>query len=379
MGQDDKQPAKEAGMKDASAVSTGADVRVVRPQRQATQVAVRSHSGSKILGTFGKNKGKESETAERVKGTRAPVATKPNPEADSAGASPSRATSSSAETVLSTPSATMHSQSQPCSSRTTVTSPASQIDVRQESSTPGAETGADSNAGGAEDDEAARQKRHAAAQKKRNQRAKVAAEREAGLGGLKALANAAAASASSTAASALDTAGSTARSVTEVVKQVIAYTSPDKPPNWKTNDNIRLILAACTPDMELFLKRLGETGDRLEAEVNISHSHVLPDDQFFTQLELKFNDPTFAPTVPWSADKRLNVRRCLLEKRRDVTKLRTEWFKMLSLYETAINKYNRSGQPDEDTGRIEEGRCCLWEMFMFTVLNPVSIKTPLAS
>jgi hypothetical protein len=76
MGQDDKQPAKEAGMKDASAVSTGADVRVVRPQRQATQVAVRSHSGSKILGTFGKNKGKESETAERVKGTRAPVATK---------------------------------------------------------------------------------------------------------------------------------------------------------------------------------------------------------------------------------------------------------------------------------------------------------------
>jgi hypothetical protein len=187
----------------------------------------------------------------------------------------------------------------------------------------------------ADEERRRRQREKKQIQRKKQESEKETARQNAG-DNLNALA-AVCSAVSTTAQSAINAMGSLANSA-------VAYCSPEKTPNWSAADDVRMILAACTPELEHFLERLGATSERVEAEVSNSHQHVLPDDQFFSALMKMFNNPDFIPVIPWPADKRCEPRGYALKKRRDEEALRKHWFAVLSLYEGAIGRYNRSGQ-----------------------------------
>ena len=135
--------------------------------------------------------------------------------------------------------------------------------------------------------------------------------------------------------------------ITGAVTAVLTYVSPEKKPNWSSADDVRMIVGAVSPAVLPFLKKLGETGDRLNSQVSTSVSHVQADDQFFSALQDQFNDPSFLCIVPWT-DAHLKRTEYRLLKRRDADVLRDAWFKMMSLFEDAWARYGRSGQGGEE-------------------------------
>ena len=120
---------------------------------------------------------------------------------------------------------------------------------------------------------------------------------------------------------------------------------------WKDKDTCRMIIAACSEPLRKFLEKLGTQPDRLESECSSTSNPQRPDDQFFTALEAQFNDPQFQATLPWSdahlSSKKNDPAHFPLSGRRDATYLRKQWATAAAKFETAHNRYTRSGVNDE--------------------------------
>ena len=120
---------------------------------------------------------------------------------------------------------------------------------------------------------------------------------------------------------------------------------------WRDKDTCRLIITACSESLRPFLEKLGTQPTRLESERSSTSNPQRPDDQFFTALETQFNDPGFPATLPWS-DSHLSIKKNVsqhfpLSGRRDVTYLRKQRTTAQAKFETAHNRYTKSGVNDQ--------------------------------
>ena len=124
------------------------------------------------------------------------------------------------------------------------------------------------------------------------------------------------------------------------------YVSPLKK-FWSGNQGIRLILCALEDCMVGPMERLGTQSDRLETQVGSASNPQGPDDHFFEVLTDVFNNDQFHAVIPWADEHFTPGAMFKLEGRRDATYLRQQWAKMAVKFETAFQRFNRSGVNDE--------------------------------
>jgi len=135
----------------------------------------------------------------------------------------------------------------------------------------------------------------------------------------------------------------------ESTTEADTYSSPAHK-MWRDKDTCRLIVVACSDELRPFLDKFGTQPTRLESERSCVSNPQRPDDQFFTALASKFNDPGFPATLPWPDshfEDKNGSRHFQLSGRREVTYLRKQWTATQARFEAENNRYTRSGVNDQ--------------------------------
>ncbi len=115
---------------------------------------------------------------------------------------------------------------------------------------------------------------------------------------------------------------------------------------WNGRDACRKILASLEVRMVAPLERFGTAPTRVEAQVSSSSNPQRPDDQFFQTLAEVYNDAAFEAVIPWTDEHFASGPSFALDGRRDPTYLRGQWSKLSHKFETAFQRFTRSGVND---------------------------------
>ena len=78
--------------------------------------------------------------------------------------------------------------------------------------------------------------------------------------------------------------------------------------NWSSSDDVRMVLVACSPQMQQLFGMLGHASNRGELQGSNSSTDARPTTAFFEQLAEIFSDVSFQGAVPddWGRDEHLS-------------------------------------------------------------------------
>jgi hypothetical protein len=137
----------------------------------------------------------------------------------------------------------------------------------------------------------------------------------------------------------------------------------EKTVNWSSNDDVRMILVACCPQMQTMFELLGLPSNRQELQGSNSSTDARPTTAFFETLAQIFSDALFPGAVPadWLHDDHLpRTKLYALRQGREAAFMRDKWRSLGARYEVAWRRYSTLSGLDGTSCYCGCGKAGFW-------------------